>query len=345
MGKERSHISDQLQNPEMASASPSGDEPLWSVMLPVYNRDQYLRLALESVLAQAPDSDLMQIEVVDDCSTVGDIQAIVDEIGQGRVSYFRQPQNVGLFGNWQSCIERARGRLVHILHDDDIVLPGFYSQLSGAFEAEPTIGAAFCRHAYIDENGGRGHISKLERDTIGIVPNFLELICAANRIEICSIAVKRTVYKELGAFHRELHYCRDWDLWKRLALHHPVLFVPEVLACFRLHPGSETHRLHLDSQTVPDQLKCIEIGRAYLPANIVDRTCRQAKGILARQQLGRARRYLFRDKNFRLTLSAVQDALKVSCSPAILFSASQIAVTCVLLWAIGRCSKRGSCYR
>jgi|SRR5581483_9724411 len=45
--------------------------PLWSVLIPTYNCANYLRETLASVLAQDPGPAVMQIQVVDDCSTLG----------------------------------------------------------------------------------------------------------------------------------------------------------------------------------------------------------------------------------------------------------------------------------
>src|SRR5215210_6047396 len=82
--------------------------PLWSVMIPSFNCADYLRESLRSVLAQDPGPEIMQIEVVDDCSTSDGPEAVVAEIGRGRVGFFRQPQNVGHARNFGTCLQRSR---------------------------------------------------------------------------------------------------------------------------------------------------------------------------------------------------------------------------------------------
>ena len=58
--------------------------PLWSVMIPAYNCYKTLGETITSVVRQAPGKQQMQIEVVDDGSTDGDVKALVDRLGQGR---------------------------------------------------------------------------------------------------------------------------------------------------------------------------------------------------------------------------------------------------------------------
>src|ERR1051326_8157020 len=90
--------------PPTIAPVPSGVvRPLFSVMIPTYNCTQYLREALASVLLQDPGAEQMQIEVVDDCSTDADVRAVVEELGKGRVGYFRQDRNVGSLRNFETC--------------------------------------------------------------------------------------------------------------------------------------------------------------------------------------------------------------------------------------------------
>src|SRR5690554_8045208 len=106
-------------------------------MIPSYNCIDFLRETINSVLLQTPSSDEMQIEVIDDFSTDGDVEALVEELGKGRVGFFRQPKNVGHLRNFETCIKRARGRLVHILHGDDAAKHGYYQELGSLFEKYP----------------------------------------------------------------------------------------------------------------------------------------------------------------------------------------------------------------
>src|SRR4051812_35395473 len=102
--------------PPILPISTGERRPLWSVMIPTYHCAQYLRKTLGYVLEQDPGPELMQIEVVDDHSTRDDPEAVVRSMAGDRVTFYRQPQNVGHTRNFNSCLQRARGQLVHLLH-------------------------------------------------------------------------------------------------------------------------------------------------------------------------------------------------------------------------------------
>ena len=212
---------------------------LWSVMIPTFNCNQYLQTTLEGVLAQDPGPEVMHIEVVDDFST-DDPAAIVASMGRGRVSYFRQPGNMGITRNFATCLNRAHGRLVHLLHGDDCARPGFYARMSRLFELHPELGAAFCRHVFIDEHGRELATSALELGSSGVLPDALERLAVEQRIMTPSMVVRREVYERLGGFDDRLPCSEDWEMWVRIAAHYPVGFEPEPLAAYRMHPNSNT---------------------------------------------------------------------------------------------------------
>jgi glycosyltransferase involved in cell wall biosynthesis len=158
--------------------------PFWSVMIPAYNaRPDYLEETLRSILAQAPDPQQMQIEVVDDCSPDGGPMESVRLVAGDRVKVHREPKNLGLAKIWNRCIERAQGEWVHILHQDDVVMPGFYDALRKGIESDPGVGAAFVRHVTINPNG---HWMAICRPASGNCPS---VDCIKDRIIKCLIVL------------------------------------------------------------------------------------------------------------------------------------------------------------
>ena len=239
--------------------------PLWSVMIPTYNCASYLRETLASVLAQAPGSELMQIEVVDDHSIQDDPEAVVKELGKGRVAFYQQPENVGYIRNFETCLQRSRGQLIHLLHGDDCVRPKFYQKMQTLFENYPEIGSAFCRQIIVDEQGQWKRFSILEQEESGLLSNWLERIATNLSLQTPSVVVKREVYEKLGGFDRRMLSCgEDWEMWTRIAAHYSVAYEVEPLVLYRDRSNSLTKRSVRTGQNIRDVRKATEIIESYL---------------------------------------------------------------------------------
>lgn len=206
-------------------------------MIPVFNCSNYLRKTLKGVLEADPGEHRMQIEVVDDGSTDADVAALVWEIGKGRVQYFSQPENVGSLRNFQTCLERSRGELIHILHGDDLVYPGFYARMEELFEAHSSVGAAFCRFAYVNNQDEILFTQDPEMDHPGIPDNWLARLGERQRIQYVAMVVRREVYENVGGFYG-VEYGEDWEMWVRIAAKYPMAYTPELLAGYRRHVSS-----------------------------------------------------------------------------------------------------------
>jgi len=250
-------------------------EPFWSVMIPTYKRTTYLEAALRSVLAQDEGPERMQIEVVDNCSPTPDVQAMVQRVGAGRITFFQQKSNLGMLANWQTCISRARGRWVHILHDDDVVYDGFYARLGEGLRQSPEAVAGLVRYAYMKSDGTPVQKSHLEAPASGLLRDYLPLIAARNRIQMAAIVVRRDVYGTAGPFREDLVYTLDWEMWVRVALAGPIWYEPEVLAGYRTHDGNETSRMTETGADTIDMRRAVEVISGQLPAGI-RRSCRRA---------------------------------------------------------------------
>ena len=251
--------------PEIKPVSDSVTRPLWSVMIPAYNCSQYLKENIHSVLDQDPGEEHMQIEVIDDGSTDADVSEIVQQIGKGRIGYYRQPQNVGSLRNFETCINRAKGYYIHLLHGDDKVKTGFYNEIEMLFTRFPEAGAAFTGFTFVDENNKSLYDYKVLLKEPGVLNNWLFEIARSQLVQPPAMVVKRLVYEELGSFYA-VHYGEDWDMWVRIAARYPVAHSPEKLALYRVHQNNITSRYFISGQAMTDAVKVVDMIQKHVPA-------------------------------------------------------------------------------
>lgn len=251
---------------EQPISLPGPDRPFWSVLIPTYEPPAgYLRETLESVLQQDPGPAEMHIEIVDDASPKTDVPALVKAIAGNRITVTRNPRNLGLAGSWNTCVQRATGSWVHILHQDDLVFPGFYAELRETIRAFPTAGAAFCRHSFIDEQSAWIGLSAIECHQRTILADWQYRLTTGQRIQCPSIVVRRSTYEAVGSFRSDLPYCLDWEMWTRIAASQPFAYSPRILAGYRNHGASETARLDNAGMRLADQVKTFEALVTRLP--------------------------------------------------------------------------------
>jgi glycosyltransferase involved in cell wall biosynthesis len=311
--------------PAIAPVPANEPRPLWSVMIPVHNCAPMLQRSLGSVLAQVLPPELMQIEVVDDCSTADDPAAAARAIGGDRVSTFRQERNVGHARNFNTCIARARGHYVHILHGDDWVGEGFYRRMGELLDRHARLGAAFCRHAVTNPDGTVQRVSPLERDEPGPLAEWLPRIGGELVLQPPSMVVRRSVYEALGGFDEDMRSCgEDWEMWVRIAAFYSVGFHPEILAFYRDAEGSITKRSILTGQNVKDVRLATSRVASYLAGDGAREIVRRASESWARWGLHWAS-LMFERNEYRTGFVQMREALLCSRSPATLKIAAGLA--------------------
>lgn len=228
---------------------------------------------------------MMQIEVVDDASTDADVERIVEELGGGRISYFRQAENVGSLRNFETCINRSKGRFIHLLHGDDLVKEGFYKKVTQLFRRYPDAGAAFSNYDFINELGHVTHTLEPEATKDVVLSNWLNKIAGQQRIQYAAMVVKREVYEKLGGFYG-VYYGEDWEMWVRIAKYYPVAYTPEVLAQYRVHSNTISWNHALSGQLYWDLLFVVNEIKKHLPEKDRKKVLRESRFNFAKNLLG-----------------------------------------------------------
>jgi glycosyltransferase involved in cell wall biosynthesis len=250
------------------------DRPRWSVVIPVHNCADYLAQALPEVLAQLGERGDAEVIVVDDAST-DEPGRVVERLGRDRVSFRPNPTHLGAIGTFNRCLELATGELVHLLHGDDLVLPGFYRAMEAALVDETAV-AAVCRVQDVDADGAPTYVTRSYRAGTGIWPDALDVLAVSNRVRAPGIVVRRAAYEEVGGYRTDLPHAADWEMWTRLAARGPVVFVDDVLAGYRRHDASDTSVRARTGENIRERVTAIGVVTAHVPASRRTRVARRA---------------------------------------------------------------------
>lgn len=207
------------------------DNPVVSVVLPVYNGEAYLRESLRSLLKQTIAD--FEIVVIDDGST-DESAAIAESFNDPRIRVLHNGSNRGLIYSLNRGLEEASGTYIARMDHDDVADRNRLVVQLRFMERNPTIGlcGTWIRHF----GDGRGIVK---------LPTHPQLISVTLLFKNCIVHPTVLMRKEFLDGHA-LRYeegfpnCEDYELWSRCSLRFPVANLPKPLLRYRLHSGSVT---------------------------------------------------------------------------------------------------------
>ena len=157
--------------------------PLVSICLPTYNRGSQLRDNLESVLRQ--DYAPLEILISDNAST-DDTERVCRALAaaDSRVRYVRHPENLGVHGNHNFCMDEAKGEFLCFLHDHDERDLGLVTAYAGFLMRHPDVGVVCSDWELIDEQGRA--IGVRDHDVKDVTPGleYIEQSIRSGRTQI-----------------------------------------------------------------------------------------------------------------------------------------------------------------
>ena len=205
--------------------------PLVSIVMPVYNSEAYLRLAVESILNQT--FSYFEFIIIDDGST-DRTAAILDGYTDPRIICLYNQEYRGLVHSLNRGIDAARGKYIARMDADDISLPRRLERQVHYMEAYPSIGLLGTWIEDLDENGNLIGVWGAPTTPALIKWSLLFGNCLAHP----SVVMRRSMIQRVGSYNAEALYAEDYDLWSRMSFETEIANLPEVLVRHRVHSGS-----------------------------------------------------------------------------------------------------------
>lgn len=212
-----------------------------SVCIPVYNGEDFIEEAIDSVLKQSfKDFELI---IVDNNSTDQTV-ALVKKYDDPRIRLVQNETNIGLIPNWNKAIEHAKGTYIKILPADDFIYPECLQLQCAVLDKDVNYKISMvCGRRNIINNAGkvlfsRG-FSKHETEVSGFEAINKNIRSGGNIIgEGGAIMFRKEIIQKTGLFNSDIFYVLDLDLWYKILLHGNLYALPQILSSFRVSNSS-----------------------------------------------------------------------------------------------------------
>lgn len=219
------------------------DSPVISVIIPLYNHEDFIKETILSVLNQSY-SDL-ELLIIDDGSTDKSAE-IVREITDDRIIYTYQ-ENRGAHKALNRGIKAARGAFVSILNSDDVYHRDRLSECVHALNRDDSAYAVFTYLDFIDRHGefiktkygaedhwrGQTQVHSFRGDNVII----LDLLAGNFPHTTSNLFCRKEVFEQIGYF-ADLRYLHDYDFFLRLAYKFKIAILKKPLLSYRFHEGN-----------------------------------------------------------------------------------------------------------
>ncbi|WP_041960407.1 glycosyltransferase family 2 protein [Sulfurospirillum arsenophilum] len=204
----------------------------FSVVIPAYNREKELHVAIQSVLNQTYQN--FELIVVDNGSTDATKEVVQSYMANdARVKYFWQENSGSPAGSRNTGIKNAMGEWVAFLDSDDYWYPQKLERVAKMIEDNSN---AIAVSHYEDKMvNGIFHSTLEHGKTLSRGP-YYELLLDGNSLSTSAMSVKKEKLFEIGLFdiHKDYFAVEDYDMWMKLSLVGEFCYIHESLGVFSI---------------------------------------------------------------------------------------------------------------
>lgn len=213
-----------------------------SVVIPIYNGEQYLKMCVQSVIDQQyTDWELI---ISDDNSSDKSLD-IVRQFNDNRITVVSNSTGRGIFQNLNNAIRHSGGDYIQIFNQDDVMEPSLLARQLNCLNKWPSAGMVFCKKINIDETG-EVIVTKTAGKTKEYQALLPELISsgAAHQYftsfgcfpgNLSPVMISRKAWLKCGVFNVDYAFAGDFEYWVRLSSQFDIVFNNEYLCKVRSH--------------------------------------------------------------------------------------------------------------
>ena len=224
------------------------EKPLVSVLTPSFNNAEFLERCIRSILDQTYPH--VEHVVQDGASTDGTLEILRRYTGS--IRWASEP-DAGQSDGLNRALQRSRGDIIGVLNADDEYMPHAAQWAVDNLTRFPDVAVVYGDQYNIDPDG------EILHHTRGRAYDFEKVLCVEHVIPAQAAFIRRTHLERVG-FYADVsrRTCPDYEMWVRLGRQFPMRYVPDTVARYRWHPGSEGRQTAIVRQMVQSKREVME---------------------------------------------------------------------------------------
>jgi len=225
------------------------DEPLFSVVIPTYNRERMIPVTLETVFAQTYRR--YEVIVVDDCSTDGTEKALESHINAGRIKYLKHDRNYERAQARNTGMDQASGDFLTFLDSDDFMYAESLEDAANFIKTNPGIKFFHSLYHLVDSNN-----RVIYRYKFPSLDDRWRAITDGNFLSCHGVFIHRDIYRRYRFdVNPILTASEDWEFWIRVLADYEVRRIEKINTAVVHHAGRSIK--HLDFEQLRQRMSYI----------------------------------------------------------------------------------------
>ncbi|MFB1028033.1 MAG: glycosyltransferase [Flavobacteriaceae bacterium] len=234
--------------------------PLISIVIPLYNKERFIKETLDSVFNQSFTD--YEIIIVNDGSTDSSV-FIVNAIEDQRITVLSN-QNKGVSHARNFGISKANSDLIALLDGDDLWEPNHLENLYNLYEKFPDCGlyATAYNKKYFNGEKIKASYNGLAKEYFGIIEDYFSASIKDSIAWTSAVLIPMKTFRKVGVFDEEMRSGQDTDLWIRIALKDSIAFSSiassnKIILAPKYHLSYSTNRI--DRLKLFEKFKAVEL--------------------------------------------------------------------------------------
>lgn len=217
--------------PILIKDSVGNQNPKVSIVIPTYNRVSTLKETIESCMLQEGFDNYIIIICDNNSERNDDTERFITSYKSNKIKYYKNSENIGLFGNWNRVFELSESELTVIIHDDDLMYPDYLKVTVGIFDEDDSVDALYVTpYQWTATEGPCPKQSRYEQYHYTKL-SYVDLF--GNPFAPTGLMIKKSKVMELGGFDSELYPSSDYYFNVKAVEHMNVYFLKEKLYAYR----------------------------------------------------------------------------------------------------------------